>query len=393
MTHTTHKSILSTLNVDNSTLERIKPYTSKGNWNAVKDFIKEVPYHESFIDDLSILVTQVYFSRWQQKKPDFKSRLILFSFIRKEGIPNNPILLLQTLAHRVAYLCTKLANTNRCCYSISFEKGKLAEKHYTFQQHIQFDFEFDIESCPFDGMIFIPWQYVLFRDGYMYITHPRLYSVNKSEHSYKYVCAKSKTAFNYIKKSFTNKLAPIVAIVERGFIIKVLNMGDLDICVNALEIGKVPKIKLTSKKSKIPQQPISLDDLRIRSAKEYKSDYIEYLADKQLIEKSIIYTRECRINTNGCEYLEDAFIFQTSATTIIYENTLDDRSTLIFKTTGQDIEDVIEDIHAYFSSGIINKRDKIADNVLELDNENIVSIKRVYHTSLIEWKLELNHYL
>jgi hypothetical protein len=92
-------------------------------------------------------------------------------------------------------------------------------------------------------------------------------------------------------------------------------------------------------------------------------------------------------------YLEDAFIFQTSATTIIYENTLDDRSTLIFKTTGQDIEDVIEDIHAYFSSGIINKRDKIADNVLELDNENIVSIKRVYHTSLIEWKLELNHYL
>lgn len=387
------KSIISLLNVGDSTREKLKMYTSKGNWSAVRDFIREVPYNDSFVEDLSILVTQVYYSLWKQNKPDFKSNLILYSFIHKEGVPDNPILLLQTLAHRVAYLCTKLANTNRCYYSIRVANDELIEKRITFQQHIQFNFEFDIESYPFDGMIFIPWQYVLFFDGYMYITHPRLYSANKSEHSYKYVCTKSQKAFNYIKKSFTNKLAPILAIVERGYIIKVLNIGDLDICVNALETGKLPKIKIISKKAKISSHPISLDDLRIRNAREYKSDYIEYLADKQFVEKSIIYTRERRVNTNACEFFEDAFIFQTSATTIIYENTLDDRSTLIFKTTGQETEDVIEDIHTYFSSDIINKRDKIADNVFELDNDNIVDIKRIYHRSLREWKLELNRYL
>ena len=216
-----------------------------------------------------------------------------------------------------------------------------------------------------------------------------------SKNSYKYLCKESKAAFNHIIKAFNSKLPPIMVECNRGNISKVINAGDISICVTTLQTGKFPpKIRIeTSTRSK-QKQALTLEEY-ISAKDQYKSQYLEYLAEHLYFDSTIYHCRECRLNSssNTCIF-EDAFIFCLSNTVLLYENVLDKRASVLFQIEPGKIEECAEVINSYFSSDKIeDKRQKIANESTLFIESGIKDYKRIYHNSFSEWKSDLLSYL
>lgn len=240
-----------------------------------------------------------------------------------------------------------------------------------------------------NGKFKLSWKYVTFTNGYIYLYHP-LHP--NSSHPFKYKMKDSIGAFNSIQSYFINRLSPISVQAKNGQITKVLNIEDVEFCIQKLvqkykNRNKVvtPKAKAKGEIKKMTQEQIT------NHIHTYKSKYLDWLCSKQLSNYKIYYCLEVRSNANQQEKDEDAFIFTIKETPqtliLIYENSLESRSSIIFKIKKYKYLDVIQDIHHFFSSNAVNKRELIIQgNISDVPLFTRNTYWRIMHTNFKSWK-------
>lgn len=365
-------AFLSSINLGSS-FQRVEWYLHTPRKASFFNFLEREVWDDSFIPCLAVMYVVVSFYEMTFKKLDLMDIGKISSLLlAKENIPDNVLTELDYL---------------RDCILMFFKKIKIDVSIPRLHQFVDYD------SCSWDGRIMVPWECVTFRNGYFLIEHPRLFQKGESGMAYRYKCEVSKTAFNYIKKSFIANLSPIIADCVRGKITDVFNVGDISVCVTALESGVLPpKVKIQRPKLSCPAVIISRDDY-LKHKAEYKSVYLDYLSEL-ISEGDVIYhCKECRITTSSVNVIayEDAFLFRLTKSVLLYENVLDDRSSVVFFVNpGCDVE-AIKSINEYFSSDLIeNKRQKLAEDMTRFIDSGIKDYRRIYHNSFYEWKSELD---
>lgn len=128
-----------------------------------------------------------------------------------------------------------------------------------------------------------------------------------------------------------------------------------------------------------------------------KQQYLSYLCSKQLDKYKIQYSIEKRA-TYGSDtiYLENAFLFTISESkvynVIVYENTEDDRSSIVFFVNPQEYNKAIQAICGYFSSMEFNKRETLANFYVSFKDSGIKRFHRIYHTDYNQWKRTIDAY-
>lgn len=200
-----------------------------------------------------------------------------------------------------------------------------------------------------NGKFELSWKYVTFANGYIYLYHPLH---QNSSHPLKYKMENSISAFNNIQSYFINRLTPISVQAKNGRIIKVLNIEDVEFCIQKLTakyknrnnrvISRIPKQKI----EKLTQEQIT------NHIHTYKSKYLDWLCSKQLPNYQIYYCLEIKSNVNQQEKDEDAFIFTIKETnqmvTLVYENVLESRSSIVFKIRKNRLPNVIQKFITFF---------------------------------------------
>jgi hypothetical protein len=367
------KTLLSILNLE-SYYQNIEGYIKRINKDCLYRFAKDEVWDSTFIRRLAVMYVITSYYKLALTGPTPKPiESVINALLQKEDKPSD---IINQLNHLKEY--------------ILFFFKKLKVDIYLPEMYP----EIKIEDCPFDGIVTIPWEYVTFHNRYFLIDHPRFYTSGGSKHAYKYICDQSQKAFNYIKKAFIKQLPPILVECQRGQITKIVNIGDITICVTALETGILPpKVKIQTSKARNKGISLTFEDY-VRRKNDYKSVYLDYLAEQLYKDSSIYYSKECRLNSSNVATYEDAFIFRISDNVLLYENVLDKRSSVIFKIDPTKEEECTEAVNAYFSSDIIvNKREKLATEMTLFLDSGIKDYKRIYHTSFNEWKTELLAYI
>lgn len=373
MRYSNAATFLSMLGLGNC-YDKISPYIKSATRAKFYDFLINEPWDNTFIRCLAVLYVSVsYYELTLIKQTIMPIEHVVNALIQKTDKPEDIINQLNHLREYIQFFFKK----------IKFDVD-IAEMHP----------EIKIEDCPFDGIVTIPWEYVTFHNRFFLIDHPRFYTSGGSKHAYKYICEQSKTAFNYIKKAIISKLPPIFVECQRGQITNVINIGDISICVIALETGTLPpKVKIQIPKQRSSRESLSFEEYTQRK-NDYKSIYLDYLAEHLYKGSSIYYCKECRLNSSNATSYEDSFIFRLTDNVLLYENVLDKRASVAFKIDPSKEEECTEAINAYFSSDIIvNKREKIASEMTLFLDSFIKDYKRIYHTSFHEWKAELTTFI
>ena len=368
------KTFLSLFGLDyhETAIDNYIRHIKKGN---LYKFIKNEPWDELFIECLAVLYVIISYQELAFSSPKLLSfKEVIDALLKKEDKPED---IINQLNHLKAY-------------SIElFEKLELD----VFLADVYPDVK--AEDYPFDGLVYIPWEFVSFNDKYFLIDHPKFYTKGGSDHSYKYYCEDSKAAFNHIKLAIKRQLPPIMVECNRGIITKVINAGDISICVTTLETNKFPpKIKINPAKVRKQKTSLTLEEY-INRKNGYKSQFLDYLAQHLYFDSTIYYCRECRLNSsNNATTYEDAFIFCLSNTVLLYENVLDKRASVVFQIEPGKIEECADVINGYFSSDKIeNKREKLANDITQFTESGIRNYKRICHNSFSDWESELLCYL
>ena len=367
------KGFLSLLNIpfDDS---RMELYLSTPNRPSYYNFLNSEPWDNTFIQRLAAIYVSIAYYEYLFLKPTLMPLENTFkALLDKEDRPDDLANKYSQLREYIIFFFKKLDLVVELPDILNF----IPEEDYAW-----------------DGTILIPWKYVTFKNGGLLIDHPKLYSAGGSKQAYKYKCNQAQAAFNYIKKAFISKLPPIIAKSQRGIITEIINIGDIDICVTALETGVLPpKIKIKSSKKTTFGATINYDDF-ISRRKAYKSVYLDYLAEHLYHDSTIYFSKECRVNSDNATTYEDAFIFRLANNILLYENVLDNRASVLFTIEDSQAEKCVEVINDYFSSHlIVNKREKIASDITQFLDSGIKDYKRIYHTTLYEWETELLAYI
>lgn len=241
-----------------------------------------------------------------------------------------------------------------------------------------------------DGTFYLSWKYVTFTSKAIYLYHP---NNPKSSHPFEYKTNDSNSAFNNIKSYFINRLPPIYVEAKNRQIIKILDVQNIGNCIKKLT-AKVISDKRHKKTINSKTLIIKRKDLFSKEiADTYKSKYLDWLCSQQSDSYPIYYSAEVRTNSDLINTNEDAFIFILATgmkeMTVVYENTNDSRSTLVFKVEKSKLNDTIKGIHELFASDIVNKREQIANG--QLNSQLFISNKfgRVLHTDFESWKEKL----
>lgn len=367
------KAFLSLLSIpfNNSGIESYLSHPNRPNYY---NFLNSEPWSDTFIPRLAAMYVSIAYYEYLFLKPTLMPLENTFNaLLEKEDHPDDLANKYSQLREYIIYFFKKL--------DIGVELPDILDL-------------IPEEDYPWDGTILIPWKYVTFKNGGLLIDHPKFYTAGGSKQAYKYKSNQAQAAFNYIKKAFISKLPPIIAKSQRGIITDIINIGDIEICVTALETGVLPpKIKIKSSQKTSFGSTINYDEF-VRCRKAYKSVYLDYLAEHLYHDSTIYFSKECRLNADGATTYEDAFIFRLANNILLYENVLDNRASVLFTIDDSQAEKCVEVINDYFSSHlIVNKREKIASDITLFLDSGIKDYKRIYHTTLCEWETELLAYV
>lgn len=242
---------------------------------------------------------------------------------------------------------------------------------------------------------FISWKNVSFMNGYLLIFHPDHPDGQGKYKPFRYPCKESIKAFNHVSEYLFRKLPPIRVKYENDVIIRI-QPESIPAIQEAIVIldgySKTPKTKtigLKQDKFSALKQGNYTNEQAKEMLKALKSDYLDYLSDKQLHSEKLYYCLERRINANWVPMDEDAFLFslrQTPTFTLLaFENTVPSRATILFVCSNEKLNETINFIHEYFSSSQMNKREKLIIEKLDLSEYGIVRYTRVMHDSYSQW--------
>lgn len=208
----------------------------------------------------------------------------------------------------------------------------------------------------------------------------------------------SRSAFNDIKAHFKIKFPELEIHIKKGkvYFNDAKRFKEL---ISSLKIPThsafIPDLEITPKKEVIRY----FDGASNQEIKNYiiqlRQQYLTYLCTKHLDGYKIKYTTEWR-STCDYDYLENAFLFTISESNnyniIVYENTEDDRSSIVFYVKPNEYDKAVNAICGYFSSMEINKRETLASYYVNFKDSGIIRFKRIYHTDFNQWKRTINSY-
>ncbi len=247
-----------------------------------------------------------------------------------------------------------------------------------------------------NGVIEIPWTCVRFFDGYISVWHPN-HMHDGAIRPRLYPDSRIKKSLGKISELLIKRLPPIVAKVSKGWITELVNIPKISDCIEVIDQPSLqPDYFLV--RGKIPKNMPGLSkDIIHCLISDHDEKYLSYLCDKHLDNFKAYYLLELRVNTNLTEIKEQGFLFvlneNGSVITLVYENELEARSTIIFYVDRYAYQRAVNFVHEFFSSNTVNKRDLLQYHRVDARNSGIKDYYHVYHTTLHEWKRTLKAHL
>ena len=242
----------------------------------------------------------------------------------------------------------------------------------------------------------LDWDFVEFHEEFYVI-----YSPNRNYYDFEPRIInnkKSQTSFNYIRKYLKEKLSPIFcSILNRQLIINSPILLE-EAIGNVAKIARQKGISIVSKEAKKTQSlsTISFEKALSKAGKmtveefqKYKSDYINYLLEKQKSNYKIIPCVERLAHINS-KVTEQSFLFSMECKSgnilIVHENVNPDRSTLLFLVKTKSYEKAIRNIYNFLQSSTINKRSGIRNRAVLINDDSIINYNSINHDDLQSWK-------
>ncbi len=242
----------------------------------------------------------------------------------------------------------------------------------------------------------LPWKHVVFREGYMYLTHPNAKgreTIDPFRFNHHLIHKSYADFMPYFEKYATKLLVE----GRNGRIIRLLNFD---------EFAKIFP-HLTSHTS-IDENEISITSIspilnRGYSAEEFrkshfinKSPFLAYLCKRQLPNHKIYYLLESVVHkSTDIAYDEYGYLFSIKETLqfviLVYENINDEsRSSLVFYVPKKDFEASVQFLAKFLASNEENKRIKLACDQIKF-NHYVKHYDRIVHTTYEEWRYQINN--
>lgn len=245
---------------------------------------------------------------------------------------------------------------------------------------------------PLTGIFDLPWKYVQFHDGLMYLIHP-----NPSKRD-------TYNPFNFRNPDIHQSYESILPYIETrcplfkvravdGVIVELLNFTVFQHMIPAFDeySQNIEGIEYSSIGTNHVYHTVSSQDFRIIVEKS-KSPYLKFLSSIQLNSHKIYYLIERVIHISGLGNKDEyGYLFTIkedyNAIILLYENVSDEsRSSLVFSVKQGYLESGIKRIKQFLSSELKNKRQKLAWGNIKFTEPYIIQVTRISHINLHDWK-------
>ena len=204
-------------------------------------------------------------------------------------------------------------------------------------------------------------------------------------------------------KSVIAKVDPIIHVrIENGNIVEVYNIDHIMKAVVRLNrpTPTSPQVVVRKESSvvKINSLPERVNLKDLRNAPEVKSSrYLKELCKLHISDYPVYYCTERKDTKSGTASPEKAFLFILKKTDtrmmIIFENTIESRSSYVFVIRQKGYIETIQRIHKFFVSDLVNKREKMASYRIDFKSPNILSYYRIIHNTFYQWNQDIRNQL
>lgn len=253
-------------------------------------------------------------------------------------------------------------------------------------------------NYPLSGEFELPWRYVFFYDGILYLEHP-----NPSKQGLT-------RTFMFRHPDITKAFRDIMSYIEDRcpkFFVRAID-GEIVALLNFQSFQKmIPQCREHSSEvydgldtlsyNKLKNEYSSSNFSNLKFVK--KSPYISHLASLQVHSRKIyrILERVCHAQSDT-DYDEFGFLFTVKESQyhskIIYENVSDEsRSSILFSIHTSQFNQAIEVIRTFFASREANKRQRLSQSTIKFKSSSIISYRRIHHTTFFEWRSNLSYLL
>jgi hypothetical protein len=229
------------------------------------------------------------------------------------------------------------------------------------------------------------WDCVFFEDGYINFKYQHNYFTRRNNESRKYL--------NYIKGIYHFRSVPkLIITVEDGVVLKIDNEASLFFYINFF---KATHCKFTDS----DDFPFSFSVLRKYTNGFYKknmpyvftTDALRYLCELSYSNLPIIPVGETVVNKRGHKEIQMSFLFplkNDKGLFIVWESIYHSKASYIFSIKIYNSEELYP-ILLYITGARKNKRFTLINSIPL--QKNLQYKKRLFHTDLESWKLELRN--
>ena len=170
-------------------------------------------------------------------------------------------------------------------------------------------------SYPLNGKIFIPWDKVIFFDGFYFVYHPNFPNGQAGRLPLRVEDSSSRKVFNDLQTHFKKRLLPIYAESRGGHIKKIFNTQTLSECILLMEAKTVAPHRASMRTSESSNKKKEITKTEAKTIiKEFKSRFLDFLCLKQLESYNVICCIETKVNFNLQVNMEYSFIFTIKET-------------------------------------------------------------------------------
>lgn len=253
-------------------------------------------------------------------------------------------------------------------------------------------------SYPQTGIFDLPWDYVTFYDGIMYLAHPNP-SMRATLDPFCFrhtdILKSYRDILSYIKERCPKFRVKAID----GRIEEILNFTDFKQQIkhfhdfSTAEVEEIPGFSINSKRSEYSVEYFS------KSSKVKKSPFLNYLCMQQIKDRNIFAVTESAVHDSSYfDKDESGYLFTIrqmhGVSTILFENASDSsRSSIVFKVSTDRYEEAIREIKDFLASDIKNKRQKLTYGKINFKNPAILSYGRVMHRDYYSWVEHLLYFL
>ena len=253
-----------------------------------------------------------------------------------------------------------------------------------------------LNQYPKDGNFNLPWDFVLFYDGMMYLLHPKT-SKRGTITPFRIKHQSIRKSFRDIIPYIKQRCKPFNVSSKDGVIISVNNFKDFNKIIPQLtQHVQLTENEIVFGSFSLTNNSFSINEFRGLTIIK-KSPYLQHLSRKQDSKHRIYYLLENVVHSNKDASTEEyGYLFtlknRIGHVTLVFENVSDDsRSSLVFDIDPLNLQKAIKTIHELLASDEINKRQKIAAGVVSFSRiSGIKKISRIIHNDFHDWKIQLD---